>query len=61
MDKILKDETNGNYIKNTMPYDKFKNIDNNMISFYMKYNQMKNLYRQGWIKMQADEHFAKKV
>lgn len=36
--EILKDETNENYIKDTSPYEKFNSIDNNILSFYMKYN-----------------------
>ena len=48
---ILKDEKNQNYIKDTNPYEKFEKIDNNVIAFYMKYNQLKNIYRQGWLKV----------
>ena len=48
--EILKDE-NGNYIKDTLPLLKFDKIDNDVISFYMQYNQLKNLYRQGWLKV----------
>ncbi len=56
---ILKDENN-NYIKDTSPYEKFKRIDNDIISFYMKYNQLKNLYRQGWLKVRIGlEHKEK--
>ena len=47
--EILKDENNQNYIKDTNPYEKFEKIDNDIISFYMKYNQLKNIYRQGWL------------
>ena len=47
--EILKDENN-NYIKDTNPFEKFEKIDNGIISFYMKYNQLKNIYRQGWLK-----------
>ena len=49
--EILKDENNQNYIKDKMPYDQFNEIDNNILSFYMKYNQLKNIYRQGWLKV----------
>ena len=42
--EILRDETNNNNIKDTSPY-------NNILSFYMKYNQLKNIYRQGWLKV----------
>lgn len=48
---ILKDANNQNYIKDTNPYEKFERIDNNILSFYMKYNQLKNIYRQGWLKV----------
>ena len=49
--EILKDENNQNYIKDTNPYDKFEKIDNDILAFYMKYNQLKNIYRQGWLKV----------
>ncbi len=29
--EILKDEKNNNYIKDTNPFEKFKNIDNDII------------------------------
>ena len=48
---ILKDVNNNNYIKDSNPYEKFKKIDNDILSFYMKYNQLKNIYRQGWLKV----------
>ncbi len=48
---ILVDEKNNNYIKDTNPYEKFEKIDNDILSFYMKYNQLKNIYRQGWLKV----------
>lgn len=48
--EILKDKNNKNYIKDTNPYENFKSIDNDILSFYMKYNQLKNIYRQGWLK-----------
>lgn len=51
MENILKDEKTGNYIKDTLPYEKFKNSNNDMLTFYMKYNHLKNLYRQGWLKI----------
>lgn len=49
--ELLKDPNNNNYIKDTNPFDRFKNIDNDILSFYMKYNQLKNIYRQGWLKV----------
>lgn len=49
--EILKDENNQNYIKDTNPYEKFPKIDNDILAFYMKYNQLKNIYRQGWLKV----------
>ncbi len=48
---ILKDKNNQNYIKDTNPYERFEFIDNDILSFYMKYNQLKNIYRQGWLKV----------
>ena len=48
--EILKDKNNQNYIKDTNPHEKFEKIDNDIMSFYMKYNQLKNIYRQGWLK-----------
>ena len=57
---ILKDENNQNYIKDTIPYEKFSKIDNNILAFYMKYNQLKNIYRQGWLKVRIGlEHKEK--
>ena len=47
---ILKDKNN-NYIKDTNPYEKYEKIDDSIISFYMQYNQLKNIYRQGWLKV----------
>lgn len=49
--EILKDKNNGNYIKDINPYEKYKKIDNSVISFYMQYNHLKNIYRQGWLKL----------
>ena len=49
--EILKDENNQNYIKDINPYERFENIDNDVLAFYMKYNQLKNIYRQGWLKV----------
>ena len=49
--KILIDEKNQNYIKDINPYETFEKIDNDILSFYMKYNQLKNIYRQGWLKV----------
>ena len=49
--EILKDENNQNYIKDTNPFEKFPKIDNDILAFYMKYNQLKNIYRQGWLKV----------
>lgn len=49
--EFLKDKNNGNYIKDINPYEKYKKIDNSVISFYMQYNHLKNIYRQGWLKL----------
>lgn len=58
--EILKDENNQNYIKDTNPHEKFKKIDNDIISFYMKYNQLKNIYRQGWLTVRIGLEHADK-
>ena len=47
---MIKDKNN-NYIKDINPFEKFKKIDNSVISFYMQYNHLKNIYRQGWLKV----------
>ena len=58
--ELLQDENNNNYIKDTNPYEKFEKIDNDILSFYMKYNQLKNIYRQGWLKVRIGlEHATK--
>ena len=58
--EILKDPNNQNYIKDTNPYEKFEKIDNDILSFYMKYNQLKNIYIQGWLKVRIGlEHKEK--
>lgn len=58
--EILKDKNNGNYIKDINPYEKYKNIDNYIISFYMQYNHLKNIYIQGWLKVRIGlEHKEK--
>ena len=57
---ILKDKNNGNYIKDLNPYERYENIDNDVISFYMQYNHLKNIYRQGWLKVRIGlEHREK--
>ena len=50
---ILVDETNGNYIKDINPYYRYKDggIKNDIISFYLQYSHLKNLYRQGYLKV----------
>lgn len=48
---ILVDKSNNNYIKDINPYKQFANLDNDILSFYMKYNHLKNIYRQGWLKV----------
>lgn len=58
--EILKDENNQNYIKDTNPYERFGSIDNDILSFYMKYNQLKNIYRQGWLKVRIGLEHANK-
>ncbi|MBE6154176.1 MAG: HD domain-containing protein [Firmicutes bacterium] len=49
--EILKDKNNGNYIKNSNPIERFEKIENEILVFYMKYNHLKNIYRQGWLKV----------
>lgn len=51
--EILKDEINGNYIKDTNPYLRYsdKEIKNDVIKLYLQFNHLKNLYRQGWLKV----------
>ena len=49
--EILKDKNNENYIKDINPFEKYKKIDNDVVSFYMQYNHLKNIYRQGWLKV----------
>lgn len=46
-------DNNNNYIKDINPYLKYQNenIKNDIINFYLQYNQLKNIYRQGWIKI----------
>lgn len=58
--EILKDKNNQNYIKNTNPYERFESIANKILSFYMKYNQLKNIYRQGWLKVRIGLEHANK-
>lgn len=58
--ELLKDENNQNYIKDTNPYEKFEYIENDILSFYMKYNQLKNIYRQGWLKVRIGLEHADK-
>lgn len=58
--EILQDKNNGNYIKDINPYEKYPKIDNDIISFYMQYNHLKNIYRQGWLKVRIGlEHREK--
>ena len=58
--EILKDKNNQNYIKDMNLYEKFEKIDNDILSFYMKYNQLKNIYRQGWLSVRIGlEHKEK--
>lgn len=58
--EILKDKNNGNYIKDINPYEKYEKIDNDIISFYMQYNHLKNIYRQGWLKVRIGLDFKDK-
>ena len=53
-------DNNNNYIKDINPYLKYQNenIKNDIINFYLQYNQLKNIYRQGWIKNKFGSSFA---
>lgn len=55
-------DNNNNYIKDTNPYLKYQNenIKNDIVNFYLQYNQLKNIYRQGWIKNKFGSSFAPK-
>lgn len=50
---ILVDETNGNYIKDINPYYRYKEsgISNDIIALYLQLSHLKNLYRQGYLKV----------
>lgn len=50
MNNIKINFENNNYIKDTNPILKYNNINNDIITFYFQINQLKNLYRQGWLK-----------
>ncbi|HCC07844.1 MAG TPA: phosphodiesterase [Clostridiales bacterium] len=44
------------YTKDTHSYDRIiGKSENSVISFYFQLNQLKNLYRQGWIKLKGEE------
>ena len=57
---ILIDKENKNFIKDINPYERFKNTQNGIFEFYMKYNQLKNIYRQGWLKVRIGLEHANK-
>ena len=63
MNNILKDENNSNYIKRQSAYNEYKdrNINNDLIRLYFKFNHLKNIYRQGWIKGLLDPKDAQGV
>ncbi len=45
-----RDKINNNYVKDQSPYFKYgSKLKNDVLKFYFQYNQMKNIYRQGWI------------
>jgi len=50
MQNNIKIDENNNYIKDINPILKYGNINNDIIKFYFQVNQLKNLYRQGWLK-----------
>ena len=57
---ILIDKNNNNYIKDTNPFERIHNVNNDILAFYLKYNQLKNIYRQGWLKVRMDLEFKEK-
>ena len=57
------DTSNQNYIKDFNPYERLglkTKTSNSILSFYMKYNQLKNIYRQGWLKVRIGIDFKDK-
>ena len=57
------DTSNQNYIKDSNPYERLglkTKTSNSILSFYMKYNQLKNIYRQGWLKVRIGLEFKDK-
>lgn len=57
------DTSKQNYIKDSNPYERLglkTKTSNNILSFYMKYNQLKNIYRQGWLKVRIGLEFKDK-
>lgn len=48
---MIKDINNGNFAKSQIPLINFKGkqIQNDIITFYFQYNQLKNIYRQGFL------------
>lgn len=59
--QVLTDKHNQNYIKDTNPYEKYgKRTENNILKFYLKFNQLKNIYRQGWLKVRIGLEFKDK-
>ena len=57
------DTSNQNYIKDSNPYERLNlksKTSNGILSFYMKYNQLKNIYRQGWLKVRIGLEFKDK-
>lgn len=60
---IQTDANNQNYIKDSNPYERLNlksKTSNGVLSFYMKYNQLKNIYRQGWLKVRIGLDFKDK-
>lgn len=57
------DANNQNYIKDSNPYERLglkTKTSNSVLSFYMKSNQLKNIYRQGWLKVRIGIEFKDK-
>ena len=57
------DGNNQNYVKDFNPYERLDLKDktsNSILSFYMKYDQLKNIYRQGWLKVRIGLEFKDK-
>ncbi len=46
-------DSNGNYIKDVNPMFRFGDFNNEILTLFMQFNHLKNLYRQGWLKVRV--------